>query len=275
MSADPVIADSRFYRPDDIPHLELYRGTGISRPVPPHVHFVFSLGVTESGRRKHKTREGEFDVVPGVITVININELHGDIVPQGFSYTGSSLRIELCLLQEIILNITGKSSDSIRFRKPVITDPELAHDIIKLHRILATPAPILEKECLLLDVISKLINRHSETDTLPMPSATEIQPVRKIREYLQEHPCENISLEDLEHITGLSSFYLSRIFSKETGIPPHTYHLHLRLKHAADLIASGSSIIEAALETGFYDQSHFHRHFIKKFGITPRGYACR
>jgi AraC-like DNA-binding protein len=273
MPEGPVTECTRFFRPKDIPHLELYRGTGIVRPVPKHVHFVFSLSVTESGGRKHITRKGEFDVVPGAVSVVNINELHSNAVPRGIAYASSSLRIESGLLRKLVFNITGKNSDYINVRKPVIIDRELAQDIIRLHRIIYTPAPKLEKECLLLDVFSRMITHHSGTDPLPESSASETYYIKTIREYLQEHPCENICLEDLVQITGLSSYYLSRIFSKGTGIPLHTYHIHVRLKHAADLLASGMPIIEAALETGFFDQSHFHRNFIKKFGVTPGCYA--
>ncbi|MEM8614505.1 MAG: helix-turn-helix domain-containing protein [Cyanobacteria bacterium P01_H01_bin.105] len=43
---------------------------------------------------------------------------------------------------------------------------------------------------------------------------------------------------------------------------------------AKRLLASGYPILTAALATGFSsDQSHLHRHFQRRLGITPGQYA--
>ncbi|WP_169716934.1 helix-turn-helix domain-containing protein [Sporomusa acidovorans] len=44
------------------------------------------------------------------------------------------------------------------------------------------------------------------------------------------------------------------------------------LKKATNLLASGKSLVESALATGFSDQSHFQKAFKKKFGISPGQY---
>jgi AraC-like DNA-binding protein len=41
---------------------------------------------------------------------------------------------------------------------------------------------------------------------------------------------------------------------------------------ARDLLRSGVPIAEAALRTGFVDQSHLNRHFKRIIGVTPGQY---
>ncbi|QIC72037.1 helix-turn-helix domain-containing protein [Acinetobacter indicus] len=41
------------------------------------------------------------------------------------------------------------------------------------------------------------------------------------------------------------------------------------LAYHVSLFATVPSIVNAALNAGFFDQSHMTRHFIKTFGLTP------
>jgi transcriptional regulator GlxA family with amidase domain len=59
------------------------------------------------------------------------------------------------------------------------------------------------------------------------------------------------------------------VFRQEVGIPPHQYLCRLRIQHAQSLLRQGTSPIVAAVETGFFDQSHLSRHFKRLCGVTP------
>ena len=72
---------------------------------------------------------------------------------------------------------------------------------------------------------------------------------------------------------GLSPFYFQRLFLKETGLSPHEYLVHFRLKKARELLIRGSSIAGAVYDTGFVDQSHFSRAFKRFVGVTPGEYV--
>jgi transcriptional regulator GlxA family with amidase domain len=63
------------------------------------------------------------------------------------------------------------------------------------------------------------------------------------------------------------------VFAKEVGVTPHIYQIQVRLQKATELLATGCSIAEVALATGFCDQSHLQKLFKKKFGITPGQYG--
>jgi AraC-like DNA-binding protein len=60
-----------------------------------------------------------------------------------------------------------------------------------------------------------------------------------------------------------------RAFAREIGMTPNAYKINRRLNLGRNLLRKGESISEVAHETGFSDQSHFGRAFLKLFGATP------
>ncbi|NJL21702.1 MAG: helix-turn-helix transcriptional regulator [Leptolyngbyaceae cyanobacterium SM1_3_5] len=96
--------------------------------------------------------------------------------------------------------------------------------------------------------------------------------IQLVRDFLDVHYAESISLKELSRIANLSPFYLIRAFRKQVGLPPHGYQNQVRLHHARRLLAQGQSAAIAAQTTGFADQSHLHRMFKKMTGVTPGQY---
>jgi AraC-like DNA-binding protein len=78
-----------------------------------------------------------------------------------------------------------------------------------------------------------------------------------------------LSLDELATAANLSRFRALRAFKRRHGVPPHTYELCLRLSRARELIKAGTSVVTAAMESGFADQSHLTRHFRNFYGYTP------
>ena len=56
------------------------------------------------------------------------------------------------------------------------------------------------------------------------------------------------------------------------GLAPHEYQVQLRVNRARALLESGESAAQAALDSGFADQSHLNRHFRRILGLTPGAY---
>jgi len=82
-----------------------------------------------------------------------------------------------------------------------------------------------------------------------------------------EHPP---TLSILAKEVGCSSFYLSRIFSDNTGMTISRYLRNLRLERAAELLRAGDcNVTEAALSVGYSSLSHFSKAFAEMFGACP------
>jgi len=93
---------------------------------------------------------------------------------------------------------------------------------------------------------------------------------------LKQNLAEPLSLEELGKKIGCSHFYLSRVFSAQTG---HTITQHLRqlrMERAAELLKAGRhNVTEAALEVGYNSLSHFSAAFHETFGCCPGLYPLK
>jgi AraC-like DNA-binding protein len=97
--------------------------------------------------------------------------------------------------------------------------------------------------------------------------------LQRIREYIEGHLAENIELETLADIAGLSKWHFARAFKQTVGTPPHFHLIQRRLERAQELLSETNlSLGQIALRSGFSDQSHFSRRFRMFLGVTPRSF---
>ena len=89
---------------------------------------------------------------------------------------------------------------------------------------------------------------------------------------MNSHFSEHISLEQLCEYSGLSKSTLLRAFTKSKGVTPYRYLQTIRINEAKKLLETGMSPLDAAMMTGFSDQSHFTSFFNMFIGLTPGAY---
>jgi AraC-like DNA-binding protein len=92
---------------------------------------------------------------------------------------------------------------------------------------------------------------------------------------LEECFAHKICIEQLAAQAGLSPRHFARSFLQATGRTPHDYLLRLRLGRARELMTRPSQTVclkQIAESCGFYDQTHFGRHFRRVFGTTPAAF---
>ena len=98
-------------------------------------------------------------------------------------------------------------------------------------------------------------------------------PLASIRTLLRGQVSESVPSQALARLSGVSEWHLIRSFHYQFGLPPHAYHLRLRLAFACELLARGLPITSVAYECGFADQSHLNRKFKAVYGLTPAAWA--
>ncbi len=94
--------------------------------------------------------------------------------------------------------------------------------------------------------------------------------VERTKELLARDLANPPSLESLGQEVGCSSFYLSRIFSREVGLTIPQFLRNLRMERAAELLRTGKyNVTEAATEVGYSSLSHFSKAFCETIGCCP------
>lgn len=96
------------------------------------------------------------------------------------------------------------------------------------------------------------------------------QNMQKIKEYLDAHYAEKLTLDALAERFYINKFYLARVFKEQFGASINGYLLQLRITHAKRLLRFTDWPIERiGQECGMSDANYFSRAFKKIEGITP------
>ena len=94
--------------------------------------------------------------------------------------------------------------------------------------------------------------------------------LKRVLDYIAASLDRNISLAQLSAIAGMSPHYFSELFRQSTGCTPHAYVLFQRIERAKQRLRDPAcSIIDAGLDAGFENPSHFARVFRRLVGTTP------
>ena len=90
--------------------------------------------------------------------------------------------------------------------------------------------------------------------------------------FIEEHLEESLNLDRLADEANLSKYYFSRVFRDEVGQTPWAYVREARIKKAKTLLEEGVPPAEVAVESGFFDQSHFTKVLKEVEEKTPKQY---
>lgn len=94
--------------------------------------------------------------------------------------------------------------------------------------------------------------------------------VRKVENYINLHYREDIRLQDLANLVGMTATSFSRFFKLRTGRTVSDYIIDIRLGYAARQLAdSTTSVVEICYDCGFNNVSNFNRIFKKRKGCSP------
>ncbi len=103
----------------------------------------------------------------------------------------------------------------------------------------------------------------------------ESRRVTKVKQYINDHYAEDLRLDNMAALVGMSPSAFSRFFKLRTGKSLSDYILDIRLGYAARmLVDSTKNISEICYESGFNNLSNFNRIFKSKRGSTPRDFRA-
>ena len=130
----------------------------------------------------------------------------------------------------------------------------------------------LESEEKTFFALEQLVHRYATPTGAARPSHRHATGLAAVRELLDDRVAENVGLDDLAAVAGLSRFHLIRAFQRRYGVTPFAYQRNRRIEKARAVLRTGASLADAAAGAGFADQSHLGRAFRAVMGATPGEY---
>ena len=259
----------KFWRVPHLDNLELLHGSNITYDYPRHMHEEHCVALMLRGKEITNCRGKSHIALPGNILLINADEVHSS---QSFETEYIVIKIKQNILNRIAFDIFGCEPETPYFSEFINRDKLMFRLLLNLYRKLTENISLLEQESEFISAIEQLLTQQNKNYSVLQPVGKEPRCVKSVRDYLKSHYAENVSLSQLASVADLSRFYLLRVFRSQMGVPPHEYQTQVRITHARKLLRKGYSILDAALETGFFDQSHFSRNFKRITGRTPGKY---
>jgi AraC-like DNA-binding protein len=239
---------------------------------PKHTHDQFGIGIIESGAHASLSGRGLVRAEAGDVICFNPNEVH-DGMPIGESRAWTMLHFDPPVIGDLLNDIGEGRIGGAEFPSPVIRDSQVAACFKALFPLVVgnpEPRDALLRDGLLLSLVAAVMGEGMLISrAIAVPASID-----RARDLIEDDPSAPLTLGELADVCGLSHFQFLRAFTKATGLTPHAYLLQRRIHEARRLIVAGTSLAEAAFASGFADQSHMTRLFVRNFGISPGAYAA-
>ena len=268
--------DVRFWVPPDLQGLEAQRASYTRQSFAPHAHDTFSLVCMDAGAEALRFHGNTVLAPAGRLVAVAPGDMHsGGAADPDVGWAYRILYLDPRLLADAAAEVGGTGNTPPDFASLLIDDPELTRQFSRVFAAVTAPeAARLERESLLLELLVKLVQRHSAGHRRERKQAACTPGVRRARELIEASVTRNVSLEELARAARLSPWHLVRAFRTQLGQTPQVYLRTLRVRHAQRLLASAMPMSEVALASGFADPSHLVKQFTRTIGVTPGEYRA-
>jgi AraC-like DNA-binding protein len=243
---------------------EVFHARFTDHVYPMHTHDAWTLLIIDDGMVRYELDRHEHGALDRSVTLLPPHVPHN-----GRSVTAGGFRKRVVYLDRSQLDdgLVGPAVDS-----PVLEDPLLRRRVHQLHHSLEHRGDELEAESRLA-LVAERLRGHLRRRVEERASARDAGLAHRLRDLLDAKYVEGVSLQEASEVLHSHPAHLVRVFSGQFGISPHQYLTGRRVDLARKLLLRGMAPGLVAASVGFYDQSHFHRHFRRTLGTSPGRYA--
>jgi AraC-like DNA-binding protein len=234
-----------------------------------HAHDAYSVIAVVSGAKRFHCAGRECDVHVGEFAIANPGQLHGCGPVDGQAWSHRTWYLSKKLVDEVAASMGWLGP--VELKAPKIVDAVLWQQLCALHERTELDEP-LDWQSSTLEALARLVDAHGRcaaSRAQAMPDSESHHRFSVCAALMAANLSVRIELAQLAAAGGVSPSQVIRDFKSAVGTTPAAYLRQLRAARAKTLIEGGSSLLDAALASGFSDQSHLSRCFRGLYGVTP------
>lgn len=229
-----------------------------------HLHNEISIGVVDRGSCTLELYNKDYFITEKTVLIIPSGVIHKCNPTNLENWSFKMLYIDSSWLTQ---NFGAESS--FRYKE---LESESYKKINEAFSKIGKSKSSIEEECNLFELLANILKMDDSNYNRVENFYNYTVKIDKVREYIDNCYLNNVTLSELEEVSGVSKYYLIRKFEEMYGISPYKYINSKKSAHAKTLLKTNSNIAEVAVESGFYDQSHFNKIFKEYSGVTPFQY---
>lgn len=252
---------------------------------PLHSHREYELNFIENGTGVLRVvGDSVEEIGPYELTLVAGNELE-HAWEQGSCVEGDVREITIQFSPDLfpgdLLNKSQFSSISAMLSKASHGLNFSVRSIMRVYSLLDTLSSVTEPFEQYLNFLRILYELSQDGEAKILSSSSfarasrdkESRRVMKVKQYVNDHYSEDLRLETLASLAGMTPPAFSRFFKTRTGRTLSDYIIDIRLGNAARLLVDTTqNVSEICYSCGFNNLSNFNRIFKAKRGYTPRDF---
>jgi AraC-like DNA-binding protein len=269
------------WRPPGVEEIsEVFHARIVDYGYPSHCHDTWTVLIVDTGAISYDLDRRRCGALGETVAILPPGVTHnGKPAPGAKGFAKRVLYLDQSVLP---IGLVGAAVDRTN-----IEDPQLRRSLAALHDELVIGAdPFAASSALALiseRITQRLAARPGSVASVDVASvdvaSAEVAGVEKgvahqLRLILDEPIAEHVTLDAAARRLGRSKAHLIRTFTARYGIAPHAYLIGKRIEMARTLLLDGVPSADVAAVVGFYDQSHFNRHFKRHTSVPPAAYAA-
>lgn len=226
-------------------------GSNVSHKFPLHIHSSLCIGLVTKGKRNILWSDKLTIINQNELFVINKNQPHAINQTESHDYIAITIKgnLEYVIFENVIQS-------------------RLCMDLfIQLFHALKE-GYINELPEKWNNLYGYLVNTHKLSDSLSFNEDF----LGKSLKYIQENYQHQISVNNIAAYACMSTYHFCRLFKQLTGLSPHNYLKQYRLSKSYKHLQNNTPVFDTAIETGFYDSSHFIKTFHSYMAVSPKEY---
>lgn len=242
--------------------LELLSFQNQKAKYPSHYHDTYCISLIKKG----VLLENELIATSGKIIISHPYEIHENNSLENISFS-------TYYVSQDVINFISPFNHTI-FQSKIIENPLLFNRLNNLQHFINDK----QDEKTFINQLNKAFNQiiFQLTTNYGGRNPNNVENKSYILQNLKSHISDNLntklSIIELAKIVNMDKFQFIRWFKFNIGLTPFQYIMLKRVEYGKSLIKQGFPIVDAALDSGFYDQSNFSNYFKKYIGMSPSLY---